>query len=98
MKSLMKLVPILGLAVGFLGACAYDGHGRGGRAMETDYYGGYYDGAYGPFHDGYWGNDGAFWYSNDRNEWRRDDGHHFRRDRGGDNWQSVRGRGTHRDH
>ncbi|MBS0472022.1 MAG: hypothetical protein JSR60_13185 [Proteobacteria bacterium] len=99
MKSIAKVVPLIGLAAIALSGCAYDRHGHGyDGGVRVDYYDGYYDGAYGPFYDGYWGNDGTFWYMDSGHQWRRDDGHHFRHDRPGDHWQHVHGHGSHRDH
>ncbi len=101
MKTLIRLVPVAGLAALLLGGCAYRGHDRVGVSVGGDgYYNGYYDGSYGTFNDGYWGNDGAFYYSDGQHNWHRDDGHHFRRDSGdGDRrWSKVRGSGRHRDH
>jgi hypothetical protein len=101
MRTVIKLVPALGLAGFLLGGCAYRDHdGRMGASVSTrGYYDGYYDGSYGAFNDGYWGNDGAFYYSDGSQNWHRDDGNHFRRDRGdGNSWSQIHGSGAHRDH
>ena len=101
MRTLAKLVPIVGMASLLLGGCAYRGHNdrMGVSVSRGGYYGGYYDGSYGAFNDGYWGRDGAFYYADSSRNWHRDDGNHFRRDRGdGDGWAEIHGSGVDRDH
>ena len=100
MKTLTKLVPIVGMAALLLGGCAYSGRERAGVSVSRgNYYDGYYDGTYGAFNDGYWGNDGAFYYADGEHNWHRDDSNHFRRDSGdGSTWAQIHGSGAHRDH
>ena len=100
MKTLVKVIPTVGIAVLLLAGCAYRDHDRMGVSVgRGGYYDGYYDGSYGAFRDGYWGNDGSFYYSDNDNNWHRDDGNHFRRDSGdGGNWSQIHGSGVNRDH
>jgi hypothetical protein len=100
MRTLIRLLPAIGMAGLLLSGCAYRGHERVGfSADRAGYYDGYYDGSYGTFNDGYWGRDGAFYYSDNTHNWHRDDGNHFRRDNGdGGNWSRVHGSGAERDH
>ncbi len=99
MRTIIRLVPALGLAGLLLGGCAYRGHDGYVGVSGGGYYDGYYDGSYGAFNDGYWGNDGAFYYSDNNRGWHRDEGNHFRRDRGdGGNWSQFHGSGAHREH